>query len=302
MPARVRGRMPGGRLLDRFHGTDGTTDGAYSEEWIASTAAAGDPEDADAGLSRIRDADDLPGPLFADVAQSAGDVLFGAPHHARFGPHTGLDCRFIDCADTGPPVCRPAGPTCLCVIGTRDDTGREPALLVGDAGTPEPRRPARIVVAPGQIFYLPPGTPYRAGAGMLVLQVAAAGDSLEERPFSEEPPGTEPPRTEEVRHRIRPREVVALRTDAGVLSESVTTDFPMPFSLCRAEIRGEMDILQEEGFSIIICAAGAGRITWAGGQRAITAGEYFLQPWALPWITFTAEETICLIIARPAGK
>ena len=301
LPNRV-GKNTGEGLLDRFLATQGYEGKQYGQEWIASTKSAGLPTDSEVGLSRIEGLEEgKPGPLLLEVAESIGESIFGPEHFEEYGPGTGLDCRLIDCSGERFMTCHHTAPTCICVLGVMEKDGRNPTMLVGNPIEGDNRKIVSLEVQAGRTFYIPPGTPYQLGRGMFVLQVSSMNRDFEHIAVPDEIPTLTSDDANGVFKSLRPNEILATHNDMGVITELVSTEH-VGFKFQRAEITGRMDLTQEKSFSIILCAAGTGTMSWAGGTREIRSGEYFLQPYTLPWVTFAAEKRFCLIKVQSVPK
>jgi len=298
LPNRVQ-KYTGQGLLDRFLDDGYGTGENFGQEWLVSTTPAGDPASPETGLSRISE-DGRPGPLLTEAAETFGEILFGTHHLERFGPDTGLNCRLIDCARNPPGMCCSSGPTCINVIGVVEKYGLFPRMLIGRDTGGGNREAVNLEVQAGRTLHIPPGTPYRLGEGMLVLQVSAKGDRIEhDLPPGETVTFESETDTTRILKDLRPREVTLLHNNMGVITESVSNTSSQ-FKIQRTEIAGTMELKQENAFSIILCAAGTGGMAWAGGFRDVKSGDYFLQPYALGWISFTADEHLCLIKIQPS--
>jgi mannose-6-phosphate isomerase len=309
----------GGEMLGRFVDEPGAVDGEYPEDWLASTVASGGARDE--GLVRVLEADGRPGPTLLDLIAAYGEALLGPAHTAKFGRRPGLLCRYLDAATRQPVQCPgSAGSGDAAgwfVLGTREIGNRPPGVLAAlradasasgknfvDAlgvGDDDAMAAAlhRIPVHPGQAFFLPPGMPHAVGPGCFVLAVRSAAGPVEEPGPSDHAPDLRPRDQEELLREIRVEEHLLHRSDEGFTAEVLPAARTGGFTVWRAEIAARFRISPPREFAIVVCAAGQGRIGWSGGSRDLRCGEYFLQPFGVPWIEYVAQGRMSLLLVLP---
>ncbi len=197
----------GGALIDRLLGAETEVDCEYPEAWIASTTRANNGPDhpKDEGLSRIMLPDGSVGPYFADLLPEFSEVLFGADQ--KGAENFPVLCKFLDSAMQLSLQAHPDrefskkhfnskyGKTeCWIILETRVIDGVEPYLLVGfkEGVTKEKVAQAvaeddfktlesyfhRVLVKPGDIWFIPGGFPHAIGTGVFLLEVQEPTDFI----------------------------------------------------------------------------------------------------------------------------
>lgn len=193
MKNRVRRVYPGGALFAGFYG-DGSTDGMYPEEWIASPVKAlnkgsTDPKE---GVSRLREsgeylddvlkehADEICGGRPLDVLVKTLDSAVRLPAQAHpdrefsekyFGSVHGKAESWL-ILDTRPGAC--------VYFGFRKKMTEEELISVIKRS--EPERDAweavmnKVPVKPGDVWFVPAKTPHAIGAGCLILETQEPTD------------------------------------------------------------------------------------------------------------------------------
>jgi len=73
------------------------------------------------------------------------------------------------------------------------------------------------------------------------------------------------------------------------------------FTIWRTEVVDKMEIKLPRPFAGVLCTGGEGNISYAGGTREIKKGDFFLQPFGVPWIEYNAYGRLSLIITMPPG-
>jgi mannose-6-phosphate isomerase len=206
-PNRVWRCYSGGYLLDQLCGRPDPHDGPFPEEWLASTTRAlngPDQQHPEEGLSRVRLADGLPGPLFADVIAAAPEACLG-PAAARTGQGVGVLCKFLDSAVRLPIQCHPdrafarqhyhsehGKEEAWLILGTRRIAGQDSYLLLGfkphvdaDLFAATVQRQDvfaleamlhRFPVRPGDAYIIPGRFPHAIGPGVFLLEVQEPTD------------------------------------------------------------------------------------------------------------------------------
>ena len=333
-PNRVWREYTGGLLLDRFVGAVGDGDGHFPEDWLASTERADNGENSqreDEGLGRICGEGPGDGPMLVDLFAENAESLLGAEHVAKFGKSLAMQCKLVDPAVPQPVQCYPApsggstehddGDGCEAwyILGTRRISGREPHVLVGvkegtnakafSEAVKAPRIEAvesmlhRLPICPGEGYFLPPRMPYAIEAGVFMLQVRRYADDA---PFCPVPMDhwTDTPDCtglgkDDLLRKVMIHEHMLTRSDEGYCFELVGSHQTGAFALWRVEVTGRMRIKLPRPFAFVLCVAGEGLMSWAAGSRELVTGEYFLQPYGVPWIEYVAYGHQSLLIVLP---
>jgi mannose-6-phosphate isomerase len=328
-PNRVWRPYTGGRLLAEFVGSSTESNGHYSEDWLASDIRANadikNPQavssDPDEGLSRIYDDVLGSGPTLVDILHSGPETLLGADHIVRYGPHMAVHCRLADTADDLPVGCittsteeseTPA--EAMYILATRETDDGHAKLRVGlkEGFSAEDFAAAAasdtvaidemlhtLSVQPGETYFIPGGMPRAVGAGVFMLKVQTPGREITTHDETTDAFICEPLSEDDLLRRIKVHELVIHRSDEGFYSEEIGSDRTNAFSLWRVEVLTQMQLRLPRPFAVVVCTAGAGQMNWAGGSRDISAGEFFLQPFGVPWIEYVADGRLSLQIVMP---
>ena len=304
-------------MLGQFLGNLNPVDDHLSEEWLASSKATCNNSNPEEGLSRVIDASDNKTILFRDLLNINAETILGPDHTQTFGRSTMLDVRMTDTAEHLPVRYSTTEGEILNILGTRDIEGYPAHMLLGCKAEILPGEFSdsvcfgsrcnlqqvmhEVKYKPGEIFYIPPSTPYSIGAGSFVLRVSNTNDVNRAPEIPHTTCATEGTTPENLARLINPREMLVHRSDTGVMAQATGSCLARSFTFQRAELSGQMDISLEREFAIIMCVAGRGRMTWGGGKRDLHAGDYFLQPFGVPWISYTPSENekLCLVLALP---
>ena len=194
---RVRRIYLGGALFSGFFG-DGSSDGYYPEEWIASAVAAlndnsGRDEVESEGISRVRGTD----LLFTDLIDADAPALFGS----RRDP--GILVKMLDSAIRLPVQAHPdtafskkhfgspygkteswvvidARENACIYYGFSDKIGKDAFSAAVTASETDPTAMEsllnRIPVRPGDVYLIRSGTVHAIGAGCLILETQEPTD------------------------------------------------------------------------------------------------------------------------------
>ena len=334
-PNRIWREYTGGLMLDRFVGAADSGDGNFPEDWLAATEKADNGENSqreDEGLGRICEEDFDDGGKLVDLLAENAESLLGSEHVANFGRHLAMQCKFVDPAVSLPVQCYPApsgdpgehdhdtgAPEACYIMGTRQVSGKDPYLLIGfkEGTTAEAFSEAvrsrsaeavesmlhRLQTRPGETYCFPPRTPYAIGAGVFMLQVRNCAEGQTPSAVTVDQQMDAPDCTglseDELLRRVRIHEHVLRRSDEGYYCELVGSHHTGSFALWRAEVASRMQIKLPRPFALVICTAGEGRMNWPAGTRELRGGEYFLQPYGVPWIEYIAYKHLSLLIALP---
>ena len=197
----------GGALLDAFRGVSDPRDGDRPEDWVGSVTRAWRPPGtppADEGRSRIAiDGLEL---ALADLVEARGEDVAGPAVTERWGATTGLLVKLLDAGIRLPVHCHPSRSFAERVLGspfgkaeawlflgTRRIPGDDPPhIRIGwrrDIDARELRgwierqdseaildAMHRVDVAPGDAWFVPPGTPHAIGAGAFIVELQEPTD------------------------------------------------------------------------------------------------------------------------------
>jgi mannose-6-phosphate isomerase len=207
LPNRVSRFYRGGLLLDRFRGAPDAADSDRPEDWIGSATRAWAPPGADPTDEGLGDADIGGAPrrvldlLASDPAAVAGPDLGALPRTT-----TGILVTLLDAAIRLPVHAHPSRsfarshlgstfgkaeawivlatrpidgePPPHVRLGFRHDVGRDELI-----GLIENERSGELLeaihvreTAPGDVWFVPPGTPHAIGAGVFILEIQEPTD------------------------------------------------------------------------------------------------------------------------------
>ena len=166
-----------------------------------------------------------------------------------------------------------------------------------------------IPVKPGDALFVPPGIPHAIGSGILLYEVQPVDNPsvyLEEKCCSDGEKWTPAGDTatyskDDLLREVRVSNHMLKRSDEGYCCEIIGPDQTKDFLIWGAEVVHKMEIKLPRPFAGVLCTGGEGNISYAGGTREIKKGDFFLQPFGVPWIEYNAYERLSLIITMPAG-
>ncbi len=338
LPNRVSRFYRGGLLLDRFRDVADAADGERPEDWVGSATRAWRPPGAAPtaeGLSTARVGDDER--LVLDVL-TADPVAIAGLDLARVGPTTGILVKLLDAAIRLPVHAHPTRAfarerlhsrfgkaEAWIVLGTRDLPGEPPPhIRLGfrrDVDRDELRRwideqrtddllaamvdrPAR----PGDVWFVPPGTPHAIGAGVFILEVQEPTDFsivLETAGFPIDPEDASLRLGWDVaidaihRRRFAEPEIAALH---ATIDDGLPTAAADCFWARRIVVEAERRLDVPARFVVGIVTAGRGRVVATGGGLDVTAGDAFALPAAATGdARLIAEDRLEIIVAGSAG-
>ncbi len=209
MPNRVYRPAIGGKLLDEWQGQSVGEDGHYSEEWVASTVLARNPNPLPfEGLSRVALPDQpvATAPVYLkDLIEENPQGFLGERHVAKFGTSTALLVKVLDSCSRLIIQAHPDrdfaregfgsefGKTeAWYIIGGRKIEGEKPYVLFGfkPGITREKWQELfetqniqgmieslhRFEVSPGDVFLVEGGIPHAAGAGVFFIEAQEPTD------------------------------------------------------------------------------------------------------------------------------
>ena len=161
----------------------------------------------------------------------------------------------------------------------------------------------KLPICPGEGLFIPPHTPYAVEAGVFMLQVRRYADDAPVCPVTMDNWTDIPDCTgldkEELLRKVTIHEHILKRSDEGCCFELIGSHQTGGFSLWRVEISGRMRVKLPRPFALVVCTAGEGLMSWAAGSRELAAGEYFLQPYGVPWVEYVAYGHLNLMVVLP---
>ncbi len=221
------------------------------------------------------------------------------------------------------------------IIGTDETADELPYILLGfkEDVTPETFSLAvkqqntealesmlhKIPISRGETYNIPPGMAHALGPGVFVYEISDPDSqtvTVERNLHEEDLPIAEKgaqltveqnlsvfdctgQTVDEVLAQCRVAEYVLHRSDEGFHAELIAPSPANGYMLWRMEVVGKMRVQLPRPFGLVLCTAGEGKINWAMGSSEFAAGEYFLQPYTVPWIEYLAFGRLALIIAMP---
>ena len=211
-PNRVWRTYPGGYQLDRMEGHESPSDGAYPEDWIASTVRASNPNSTktDEGLAlgiHAHGTDNI-----AHLIQHNPLYFLGEKHIERFGCDPMVLVKYLDSAVRLPFQVHPttafsqqhfktnSGKTeAYYILGVRPDV-TDPYIYLGFQRPPTREELKRMIVEqdiaameqcfdrihvkPGDIIMVPGGLPHAIGGGILMVEIMEPTDYVARVEFS----------------------------------------------------------------------------------------------------------------------
>ncbi|MCK5113446.1 MAG: hypothetical protein KAR11_01635 [Phycisphaerae bacterium] len=326
-PNRVSSPFKGGRLLDYF--LDGVPKDSenLSEEWFASAAPS--PDNPEEGVSEIIDEHGLDCDPWPQFLTAHGDSVFGPDYILQHGRDFPLQCRLIDSSErrgiqfTPNTDEFPGKPKAWIIVDAEESDDKEPTVLIGfkDGVAPEDVVEATklddgrlelmmhcIPAKPGDAFFIPPGVPHAIGAGMLVYEIQPTGNQSfyienkfrsDDAPWALSAPEVVTHTPEDFRYVIQPSNHMLKRSDEGFCGEVVGSHQTDEFKIWHAEVVSKMEIKVPAPFAMVLCTGGEGNISYAGGTREIKKGDFFVQPFGVPWIEYHAHGRLSLTVTMP---
>jgi mannose-6-phosphate isomerase len=314
-PNRVRRAYRGGALLDRFRGVPDPVDGFLPEDWVGSVTPASGPggPDGPAGLSVVDDGWGETTTLREMVRREPASLL-GPAHLAAFGVTTGVLVKLLDPAErlhvhahpdrafARAHLGSPFGKTeAWIVLGVREGVAPEVRLGLREAVSPERYRDwierqevealldslHRLPVRPGDVVFVPAGTPHAIGAGLFIVELQEPTDFsivAEWRGFPRDPAtchlglgwdraiaafDLRPWSDDDLRAHCRPAPA-----SGPLLGEAA------PFFAAEAGAGGTS--FAGGRFAILIVTAGAGVLAGPFGELPVRAGTTLAVPAAVP--------------------
>ncbi len=353
LPNRVSRFYRGGLLLDRFRGAPAPTDTNEPEDWVGSaTRAWTRPGETatDEGLGNAQVAGRATS--VADLL-AAGPVAVAGSRLAAVGGTTGVLVKLLDAAIRLPVHAHPTRHFARTHLGSA--FGKAEAWIVLDtraiAGEPPPhvrlgfRRPVgreelgRWIddeateslldalhvreTRPGDVWFVPAGTPHAIGAGVFILEIQEPTDFsivAETRGFPIGPDDAHLGLGWNVtldaidRHALTSDDLDALRGHG--LPEGTAGSARAALLPAAAEPFFRADWIRAEGaaaywpdastgpdqptFAVAVVTAGTGSARTAGGQIGVSRGDAFaVTAAALPSLELTSDDGLEVIVCRP---
>ena len=344
----IRGK--GGREIDKFRGVSPAIDyDAGSEAWIGSTTHVGNPP-ADKpyyGCSEVILPDGTKKFLFEAIEEAPEEIL-GAKHIAQNGHGMGVLIKYLDAQVQYGLQCHPTRPWAKkmwnsdygkeeswFVIGTRDDTKDPAYLLLGfkEGVTREVWEKYyyandlkalenlchKIIVKPGEAYFVGGGCPHALGEGCLVIEVQEPADiTLGARPWSalnEEYRKTVDEdlynerllgsyvydgcsEEENLRRWRIPRKVLR-EGDWGQECIVIGPEQTKFFSFTELTVKGETEF-RKTGFPQVgIVTEGSGKLLWDGGEMEISKAKELFFPVDIP--NFRVSGDVKIVLCNPEG-
>jgi hypothetical protein len=215
LPSRVHRVYRGGALLERWLGLASPADGPQPEAWFGAVNAARPTGNASAvegvGVAVLPEGWQVDGagldghcPMPALLA-AYPELILGTQHLRAYGQATGVLCKVLDSAMRLTVQVHPnrrfaaeqfrspfGKEECWVVLATRAIDQEAPHVYLGFSGPVDPPTLQRwvaegdvptllaalhkITVRPGDVYYVPAGTPHAIGPGLLIAEVQEPTD------------------------------------------------------------------------------------------------------------------------------
>lgn len=221
------------------------------------------------------------------------------------------------------------------IVNTRRINGEEPYILMGfrEGVTREAFAEAigkqdiptmesmlhKIRVQPGETYFVPARLPHAIGPGVFMIETQEPSDwVIQPERFCADTELSEtdmwgPLSTEEgldvfeyeglseadLLRRVKMDPMILNRSDEGYCAEAIGSQHTDAFGLWHVEVVGRMQLELPRPFALVVCVAGEGVMSWANGSCEIQAGQYFLQPYGVPWIEYRAHGRLSLLVCLP---
>ena len=345
----IRGR--GGREIDLFRGMSpaeakDTTFG--SEAWIGSVTRVVYPPEGqpDYGCSEVDLPDGRRVYLYQAIAENPAEIL-GETHMRRNGTGLGMLIKYLDAQRQYGLQCHPTRPWAKkmwnsdygkeeswFVLGTRPDTEQPAYILLGfkegvtrEAFEEAYRRqdlPAlenmchRILVKPGDAFFVGGGCPHALGEGCFVIEVQEPSDitlgalpltrwkkdaTAEEIALYDERllgayvyDGCD--ESENLRRWKIPRKTIR-SGDWGREAFVIGPEQTSFFSFTELTVNGEVDLIRTGFPQVAIVTAGQGKLLWDGGEMDIAQADELFLPYDIK--DLCARGDVTLVLCNPEG-
>jgi len=310
-PNRVCPTHKGGELLDGFFGSVPSGEN-FSAEWLVSIEPSlNNEKNPQEGISQVVDEHGFESTPLPEFFTANADSIFGADFIIRHGRKFPLQLRLVDTSEQLPIQCTPKAQTWI-VIDTDEVDGKQPCVMLGfkegvtiesvveavnlDDGRLEMMMHS-IPVTAGDTLFIPPGVPYTIGSGILLYEVGSVDNPRGSLEAGDITTYTQ----EDLLREVRVSDHILKRSDEGFCGEVIGADRTKDFLIWRTEVVDKMEIKLPRPFAGVLCTGGEGNISYAGGTREIKKGDFFLQPFGVPWIEYNAYGRLSLIITMPPG-
>jgi mannose-6-phosphate isomerase len=221
------------------------------------------------------------------------------------------------------------------IVNTRRINGEEPYILMGfkegvtreafakaietqDIATME-NMLHKIHVQPGETYFVPARLPHAIGPGVFMVETQEPSDwVIQPERFCADTELSEcdmwGPLTpdqgldvfeyegldeSELLRRVKMDPMVLHRSDEGYYAEAIGSHHTSAFGVWHVEVVGRMQLELPRPFALVVCVAGEGVMNWANGSCEIEAGQYFLQPYGVPWVEYRAHGRLSLLVCLP---
>ena len=350
LPNRVNRFYRGGGLIDELRGDPDSGDGDRPEDWVGSATRAWTPPGAPATEEGLSDAE-IGGRRYrvADLLAADAAAIVGPGLVAAAGSTPGVLVKLLDAAVRLPVHAHPARAfarrhlgsffgkaEAWVVAGTRDagdplgpgvwlgfgrPFGREQLLEVIERQDTEALLAAmhRRATKPGDVWFVPPGTPHAIGAGVFIVEIQEPSDfsivaETRDLPVDREAAhlglgwevavdaierdATDHASVDRLRHDGRRDPVRGDGWTRAPLTDAPADPF---FRAERLEVRGSAHAPWPDASWLVgVVMDGRGRVSAGGGSLDLARGATFGIPAAVvPDLAFDAPDGLELIACRP---
>ena len=341
----------GGREIDLFRGMkpeDSKDTHWGSEAWIGSVTRVGRPPDdkPDYGCSEVDTPDGRRMYLYQAIEENPEEIL-GKEHLAKNGTGLGMLIKYLDAAGQYGLQCHPTREWAKkmwdsdygkeeswFVLSTRDDTAEPAYIYLGfkEGVTREDFEKGyyandihalenlchRILVEPGDAYFVGGGCPHALGEGCLVIEVQEPSDitlGAERPPFFFRRMNEEQAKffderllgayiydgcsyEENLRRWKIPRKVIR-EGEWGSESFVIGPDQTSYFSFTELIVNGEVPILHTGFPQVAIVTDGEGKLVWDGGEMTVSKADEIFLPYDIPGLK--AEGGVRMVLCHPEG-
>ena len=349
VPNYIRGW--GGREIDKFRGVDPAeakdTDHG-SEAWIGSVTRVGRPPEGkpDYGCSEVDLPDGRRVYLYQAIAENP-EAALGARHMAVNGTELGVLIKYLDAYRQYGLQCHPTREWAKkmwnsdygkeeswYVIGTREDTAEPAYIYLGfkEGVTREVFEENyrkcdialmealchKIVVKPGDAFFVGGGCPHALGEGCFVIEVQEPSDiTLGAQPITRWRPDAAPEQIalhderllgsyvydgcsyeENLNRWLIPRRTIR-EGDWGSECFVIGPNETSYFSFTELKVKGAAELIRTGFPQVAIVTAGSGRLVFEGGEMAIRQADEIFIPYDVPGLR--AEGDVQIVLCNPEG-
>lgn len=325
-PNLVQRPYRGGQKLAAFRGADIVPDSRVPEDWLASTATVFGKDTV--GLTRLAD-----GHFLRDAIRQDPVSYLGRPHVDLFGPDPALLVKLLDTQQRLSVHAHPdrafarkhlgsrygkseawyivaTEPEALVHLGFREPIREVELLAIIDRGQGssllEKMHP--IPVSPGDILFVPGGTPHSIGAGIFMIELQEPSDLLVRLETSGYSVSGMPSdlglgfttAITAINCNVWDSEQIARNVRRGVGEDPLPAAASPFFRLEHPGVASDVEL--EEGYKILICVEGKGELRTEKCTTPVVEGQCYLLPWATgPVKIFGDLEFVCCRPADPAA-